>query len=188
MFTVQRSTTKRGAMKVSVLAAVLAAVVVPNAFAQQAPPSIPSDLAVMMAQEAVLKCRADGFKVAAMVVDAANVEKAVLRDEGAGAIHIAFAQAKINSVLLTGRPSGSNPDGAPTIIKGSAPKQMAFGGMVGVDAATGRLIAGLDAAGAIPITVGNTVIGVIGVGGAPSPAKDLACANAGLAKVADKLK
>jgi uncharacterized protein GlcG (DUF336 family) len=90
-------------------------------------------------------------------------------------------------VLLTGRPSGSNPDGAPTIIKGASPKQTAFGAVLGTDA-TGKLIAGLDAGGAIPIMAGNTLIGVIGVGGAPSPAKDLACASAGLAKVADKLK
>jgi uncharacterized protein GlcG (DUF336 family) len=175
-------------MKVSVVIAAVAVVIVPNAFAQQAPRAISSDLAVIIAQEAVLKCRAGGYKVAVAVVDPSNVEKAVLRDEGAGAINVEFAHAKINSVLMTGRASGSKPDGAATMIKGESPKQTAFVGMLAVDTATGKLIAGIDAGGAIPITVENTLIGVIGVSGAPSPVGDVACASAGLAKVADRLK
>ncbi len=179
-------------MKVSVLVAALAGVaMVSSAFAQQPAaqpaPTVPSDLALMMVQEAVLKCRADGFKVAARVVDAANVEKAALREDGAQNIHIEYAQAKINYVLLTGRASGTNPEGAPTTIKGAGPKQSALGGALGTDA-SGKLYAGLDAGGALPIMSGGTMIGVIGVGGAPGPAKDIACAAAGLAKVADKLK
>ena len=175
-------------MKGFLLATVLAVVMVPNAFAQQpAAPSVSADLALAMVQEAVMKCRADGFKVAAKVVDAANVERAALRDDGAMSIHLQFAQSKINSVLLTGRPSGSNPNGAPTMIKGAAPKQTAFGAVLGTDA-SGQLMAGIDAGGAIPIMAGGAMIGVIGVGGAPSPTNDIACASAGLAKVADKLK
>ena len=42
--------------------------------------------------------------------------------------------------------------------------------------------------GGVPIRAGNEVIGAVGVSGAPGGEKDEACANAGLAKVADALK
>ena len=42
--------------------------------------------------------------------------------------------------------------------------------------------------GGVPIKVGNEVIGAVGVGGAPGGHLDEACANAGIAKVADLLK
>ena len=42
--------------------------------------------------------------------------------------------------------------------------------------------------GGVPIKAGNEVIGAIGVSGAPGGDKDEACANAGIQKVADKLK
>ena len=43
-------------------------------------------------------------------------------------------------------------------------------------------------AGGVPIRAGNEVIGGIGVSGAPGGDRDEACATAGIAKVADKLK
>jgi uncharacterized protein GlcG (DUF336 family) len=42
--------------------------------------------------------------------------------------------------------------------------------------------------GGLPIKAGNEVIGAIGVSGAPGGEKDEACANAGIQKLADKLK
>ena len=46
----------------------------------------------------------------------------------------------------------------------------------------------INALGGIPIKVGDQLIGAVSVSGAPGGDKDAACANAGLAKVADKLK
>jgi uncharacterized protein GlcG (DUF336 family) len=43
-------------------------------------------------------------------------------------------------------------------------------------------------AGALPITVGDDVIGAIGVSGAPGGEKDEACAKAAIDKIADQLK
>jgi uncharacterized protein GlcG (DUF336 family) len=43
-------------------------------------------------------------------------------------------------------------------------------------------------AGGVSIKVGTETIGAIGVSGAPGGNKDEVCANAGIAKVADKLK
>ena len=42
--------------------------------------------------------------------------------------------------------------------------------------------------GGVPIKVGNDVIGAVGVSGAPGGDKDEVCSNAGIAKVASKLK
>ncbi len=160
-----------------------------TAFAQQpapASPQLPLDVAEMIAHEAVAKCRADGLKVSVLVVDAANVAKVELRDEGTSQTNLDFAQAKINSVLLTGFPSGLAPGGAPVMVKGATPQKSAYGGMIGV--LGGKLVAGIDAGGAVPIMVGGALAGVVSVSGAPSPAKDRACAEAGIAKVADRLK
>jgi uncharacterized protein GlcG (DUF336 family) len=44
------------------------------------------------------------------------------------------------------------------------------------------------AQGALPIKLGDAVIGAVGVSGAPGGEKDEACAKAGLDKVADQLK
>jgi uncharacterized protein GlcG (DUF336 family) len=42
--------------------------------------------------------------------------------------------------------------------------------------------------GGVPIRVGNDVIGEVGVSGTPGGDQDEACSNAGIAKVASKLK
>lgn len=177
-------------MKVCYAALVAAIVVVmgPSAFAQQSAKAISADLAAIMVQEAVAKCRTENSRITAKVVDASNVEKAFLRDEGASTVTVEFAQAKINTVLLTGRASGANPDGMPQIIKGASPKQQVFGGMAAIDSASGKLIHGIDAGGAVPIKIGSELVGVIGVSGATSPATDILCASAAISKIADKLK
>ena len=46
----------------------------------------------------------------------------------------------------------------------------------------------INAQGGVPIKVGDQTIGAVAVSGAPGGDKDVACANAGLAKAADRLK
>jgi uncharacterized protein GlcG (DUF336 family) len=45
----------------------------------------------------------------------------------------------------------------------------------------------VTALGGVPIKAGHETIGAIGVSGAPGGDKDEACANAGLAKISDRL-
>ena len=129
------------------------------------------DLAQAIAQEAMAKCRADGYKISVRVVDHANIEKAFLRDDGAGMATVQVATMKANSVMAFGRPSGPPPNlpaGAPVpapVVPGT-----------------------INAMGGVPIRVGDQVIGAVAVSGAPGGDKDAACANAALTKVADKLK
>ena len=105
-----------------------------NAFAQLPTQKVLTvDLAQTIAQEAMMKCRADGYKVSVTVVDHTNLLKAFLRDDGA--------------------PMGT-----------------------------------INAMGGVPIKAGDQLVGAVSVSGAPGGDKDAACANAALAKVADKLK
>jgi uncharacterized protein GlcG (DUF336 family) len=152
--------------------AVLAAASAAAAFAQLPTTKVLTvDLAQTIAQEAMMKCRADGYKVTVHVVDSGNFLKAFLRDDGAGLATIEVARMKANSVIWMNRPSGPPPNLAP-----GAPVPP-------------PLIPGtINAMGGVPIKVGDQTIGAVAVSGAPGGDKDAACANAALMKVADKLK
>ena len=129
------------------------------------------ELAQTIAQEAMAKCRADGFKVTVTVVDSANLLKAFLRDDGAPMATVELGRMKTNSVMAFGRPSGppaNLPPGTP------APPPLVPG--------TTNLMGGL------PIKVGDQLIGAVSISGAPGGDKDAACGTAALAKVADQLK
>ena len=151
----------------------LAAAFSAGAFAQGLPTQkvLTVDVAETIAQESMAKCRADGYKVTVTVVDGANVLKAFLRDDGASMATVEVGRMKANSVMAFGRPSGppaNLPPGQP------APPPVLPGT--------------INAMGGVPIKVGDQLIGAVSVSGAPGGEKDAACANAALAKVADKLK
>jgi uncharacterized protein GlcG (DUF336 family) len=67
------------------------------AFAQDGLPTqkmLTIDVAHTIAQEAMAKCRADGYKVTVTVVDGANVMKAFLRDDGASMATVEVGRMK----------------------------------------------------------------------------------------------
>jgi uncharacterized protein GlcG (DUF336 family) len=129
------------------------------------------DVAQTIAQEAMAKCRADGYKVTVLVVDGLNAPKFMIRDDGATASTTEVAKMKATATMLYNRPSGpATPPPAGT-------------------AAPPATIPGtINAQGGAPIKFGEVTIGAVAVSGAPGGDKDLACANAGIAKAADKLK
>jgi uncharacterized protein GlcG (DUF336 family) len=129
------------------------------------------DAAQTIAQEAMAKCRADGYKVTVLVVDALNAPKAMLRDDGASASTTEAAKMKATSTMLYNRPSGP----AQPLPAGTTAPPATIPGTI-------------NAQGAVPLKVGDVTIGAVAVSGAPGGDKDAACANAALAKVADKLK
>ncbi len=57
------------------------------------------DAAHEMAQEAMAKCRADGYKVTVLVVDALNAPKALMRDDGATASTTEVAKMKATATM-----------------------------------------------------------------------------------------
>ena len=129
------------------------------------------EMAETMAQTAMATCRTNGFKVTVLVVDALNMTKAMLRDDGAAPSTTQVATLKANSTMLYNRPSGPAQPPPP-----------------GTVAPPSTLPGTINAQGALPIKVGDLTIGAIAVSGAPGGDKDLVCASAGLAKIADKLK
>jgi uncharacterized protein GlcG (DUF336 family) len=129
------------------------------------------EVAQTIAQEAMARCRADGYKVTVLVVDGLNAPKALVRDDGATASTAEVAKMKATATMLYNRPSGpATPPPAGT-------------------AAPPATIPGtINAQGGVPIKVGDATIGAVAVSGAPGGDKDAACANAGIAKAAGQLK
>jgi uncharacterized protein GlcG (DUF336 family) len=158
-------------MRWTILAAA-AAVVTTSAHAQLPSSKVLTlDVAQAIAQEAMAKCRADGYKVTVLVVDGLNAPKAMVRDDGASASTTEVAKMKATATMLYNRPSG--------------PAQPPPAGQ----AAPPATIPGtINAQGGVPIRVGEVTIGAVAVSGAPGGDKDAACANAALAKLADRIK
>lgn len=160
-------------MKLTTFAVLAAAVTFSSGAFAQLPPSkiLTMDVAHAIAQEAMAKCRADGYKVTVLVVDALNAPKALLRDDGASAATTEVAKMKATSVMLQNRPSGPATPPPP-----------------GTPAAPAAIPGTINAQGGVPIKVGDATIGAVAVSGAPGGDKDAACANAALAKLADRLR
>lgn len=129
------------------------------------------DVAQAIAQEAMAKCRADGYKVTVLVVDGLNAPKAMLRDDGATAATTEVAKMKATATMLYNRPSGPAQPPAP-----------------GTTAPPATIPGTINAQGGVPIKVGDVTIGAVAVSGAPGGDKDAACANAGIARVEARLK
>jgi uncharacterized protein GlcG (DUF336 family) len=129
------------------------------------------DVAQTIAQEAMARCRADGYKVTVLVVDGLNAPKAMIRDDGATASTTEVAKMKATATMLYNRPSGPATPPPP-----------------GTAAPPATIPGTINAQGGVPIKVGDVTIGAVAVSGAPGGDKDAACASAGIAKAADKLK
>ena len=128
------------------------------------------DAAQAVAQGALESCRAAGYHVSVSIVDGNGMLKAFVRDDGTGPHTIDLSRRKSYTALTFKRTSAETGKGwaaqtPPPNIEGTV---------------------GLG--GGVPIRAGNEVIGAVGVSGAPGGDKDEACANAGIAKIADKLK
>ena len=133
--------------------------------------SLSPAMAVTMAQTAMETCKANGYRVSVTVLGNAGEVLIQLRGEGVGP-HTENSQRKAYTARTFRVPSGV---WAENLAKDPL--------------RAGQFLTGVIAlAGALPIKVGDDVIGAIGVSGAPGGEKDEACAKAALDKVADQLK
>lgn len=154
------------------MAGAAAAVLAASAHAQLPSSKILTvDVAQEIAHEAMMKCRAEGYHVTVLVVDGLNAPKALLRDDGATASTTEVAKMKATATMLYNRPSGP----ARPLPAGTPAPPATIPGTI-------------NAQGGVPIKVGEATIGAVAVSGAPGGDKDAACADAALAKVADRLK
>jgi uncharacterized protein GlcG (DUF336 family) len=156
------------------LALPVAAAVVPAA-AQEVinEKALSLEMAHAIAQGALEKCRADGYHASVTVLDRDGLVKAAFRDDGSGPHTIVTSRRKAFTSVTFRQPSA---DWAKRVLTDPA--------VAGLKDTEGTIALG----GGVPIKAGNEVIGAIGVSGAPGGEKDEACANAGIQKVADKLK
>ena len=159
------------------IAAVMLTATVPKSFAQGlvTQKALSLEMAQAIVQGVVDRCRADGFRVSVTVVDGSGLLKAFLRDEGTGPHTIDLSRRKAYTALTFASRWGSS---------GEAAK--AWGSTLGSPMPNVEGTAGVG--GGVPIKVGSVAIGAVGVSGAVGGDKDEICANAGIAKVADKLK
>ena len=130
-------------------------------------------LANQIALEAVNACAANGYAVAATVVDRAGTVRATLRADNAGAHTLASSERKAWT-------SASAKNNTQAMMEG-AQKNPAAANLVHLP---GFLLLG----GGVPVKVGNDTIGAVGVGGAPGGHLDEQCAVAAIAKVQEQLK
>jgi uncharacterized protein GlcG (DUF336 family) len=131
------------------------------------------DLAGQIASAAVSACAANGYAVAATVVDRAGVVKAVMRADNAGAHTLGSSERKAWTSASAKSPTQAMMEGAQ---KNPAGANLVY--------LPGFLLLG----GGVPVKVGNETIGGVGVGGAPGGHLDEQCAMAALDKVKDALK
>ena len=158
------------------LAAIAALVALPVMAAEPATYSLRQltpETALKAAQAALAACRANGHQVAVAVVDRGGLTQALLRDRFAGAHTIEVATNKAWSAV-------SFRTNTADIERASRQGQS----MAGI-----RHFPRLTAVGGgLMIEAGGSLLGGIGVSGAPGGEADDACAAAGLKAIADDLE
>ena len=129
--------------------------------------------------ETVAVCAQKGYRVVAIVVDLEGVRQAVLRGDGAP-IHSmdnAYYKAYSAASLTLGRKEGTTREVAQRVAK-NPPSSVPFTPLPNVTYGVGG----------VAIRAGGNIIGGLGVSGAPGGQFDEECANAALAKIADRMK
>jgi uncharacterized protein GlcG (DUF336 family) len=128
-------------------------------------------LATDLAVEAIAACTKLGFAITAAVLDAGGIPQAIVRGDGAGLHTVQTAQDKAFTAITYGRATSD------------VAQRERTNGPSAVIAKEPRLIAG---DGGLPITIGNEVVGALGISG--SPGKDEVCGNAAIDKLRARLR
>jgi len=130
------------------------------------------DGAVTIASTAIADCKAKGFQVSATVVGRNGEVMVQLRGDGTGphTMENSFKKAFTSRTFR--------------IPSGDMEKRLKDNPQMGAQYLTGFT----TGRGALPIKIGDDVVGAAGVSGAPGGEKDEACVQTGLDKVKDQLK
>lgn len=128
--------------------------------------------ALELAQATLADCRKRGFQVAVSVVDRFGVLQVTLRDRYAGA-HTPETARKKAWTAVSFR----------TDTLSMSEETQAGKPQSGIRNLPGALMVG----GGVPVDAGGTMVGGVGVSGAPGGDLDDACARAGIEAIADKL-
>lgn len=154
------------------LTAICLALTVSSVYAKE-PPVIPikrlsMESALQIAQAAIAQCRKEGVQVAVTVIDRGGHPQVVLRDVLAMDLTLEISRQKAYTAMSFNSPTSALESRFTTPF--SVPK---IDGLV-------------ISAGGLPITAGGSILGGVGVSGAPSGTTDEKCAKAGIdAVIAD---
>src|SRR5499427_5836124 len=129
-------------------------------------------VAVAIAQTAIQTCKQQGYNVSVHVIGNMGEILVAMRGDNTGPHTMENSMRKALASRGQRIPSGQF---AENVAKTPNAGALRLGNMI-------------PARGALPIKVGEEVIGAVGVSGAPGGEKDEACAKAGIDKVADQLK
>lgn len=137
------------------------------------PPIIPikrlsMEMALQIAQGAIEQCRKEGVQIAVTVVDRGGHAQAVLRDVLAMDLTLTISKQKAYTAMSFNSPTSALENRFKTPF------------------AVGKIDGLVMSAGGLPINAGGTILGGVGVSGAPSGETDEKCAKAGIdAVIAD---
>lgn len=134
--------------------------------------SVAPEVAIEAVQVAIRQCRADGFQVAAVVIDRFGQAQALMRDQYAGLPASQTATDKAYTALSFRSDT-------------SALSQLVKSGQMSTRISMEPHI--LMVAGGLIIESGGTLMGAIGVSGAPTGESDETCAKAALDSVHEKI-
>jgi uncharacterized protein GlcG (DUF336 family) len=131
------------------------------------------ETALALAQAALASCRKQGFQVAVAVADRGGVVQVLLRDRFAGPHTVDTAISKawtaVSFRTSTLELMENTAPGKPSSGVRNLPRVAAIGGGVLIEAQ-------------------GSILGAVGVSGAPIGANDDACARAGIQAIADRLE
>ncbi len=131
------------------------------------------ETALKAAQAALAKCRASGYQVAIAVVDRTGVVQVILRDRFAGPHTPGMARDKAYTAVSfrtdTSELAEATQPGRPQSGIRNRPRVAAVGGGLKIEAS-------------------GSLVGAIGVSGAPGGREDDACAAAGIAAIREDLE
>ncbi|MDO8788222.1 MAG: heme-binding protein [Sulfuritalea sp.] len=135
--------------------------------------SLTPETALAAARTAMESCRKQGYQVAVAVVDRSGLVQVLLRDRFAGAHTAGIATKKAWTAASFRTPTAAlaveTQAGKPMSGLRSHPKVLAAGGGLVIEA-------------------GGTLLGAIGVSGAPGGEADAACAEAGIKAITDAIE
>ena len=135
--------------------------------------SLSPQAALELAQASLANCRSSGYQVAVAVVDRMGVTQVMLRDRYAGPHTPDTAERKAWTAV-------SFRNDTLTLSRNTQP---------GSEQSGARMITNvLMIGGGVPIEVAGTIVGGVGISGAPSGAEDDRCARAGIQAMVEKLE
>lgn len=128
------------------------------------------EAATRIAQAAITQCRKEGVQIAVTVVDRGGNAQVVLRDVLAMDLTLTISKMKAYTAMSFNSPTSA--------------LEKRFTSPFSV----GKVETLMMSAGGVPIQAGGTILGGVGVSGAPAGETDERCAQAGVDAVQDELE